>query len=225
MSRLFAAGTDNLTSAPLASFTRWCAGGWYYPTAFTDAARLFHSDPNGAGLRGAIRFSGVLGALQAQTDCATLDADAVTTTTVTTNKWWFIAAIIDASSVLHIYIGDAATPCAEASYLSSVTGVGALTSASHFHFGNNHGGATGYTGRIARPFVHDNTGTAMTLERLRAVQFGQYSALVGPGLVGLWDTMNPTAANNPLIAGASSTLTATGVTVADEPPVPFRFAA
>lgn len=224
MARSFAAGTDNLTASPLASQTSWFAGGWFNFSAFTDLARLFHTDPTGTGLRSALRLSGTGGALQAQTDCATLDADSVTTTTITTGKWWFIAACIDTSLVLHIYIGDLATACTEASYLTSVTGIGAITSWNQIHFGNNHGGATGMTATLARPFVGSNANNLCTVDFARAVQLGLYSVLYND-MIGFWDLMNADPARNPCLGAGAGELTRTGVTYADEPPVPFKLAA
>jgi hypothetical protein len=74
-------------------------------------------------------------------DFSTSEAQARSTNnagnTITINKWWFVAAIIDASKIPHLYIGDQTTPVFETTYATQTTGVGTA---------DNDGGGVGYVG-------------------------------------------------------------------------------
>lgn len=230
MSRTFAAGTDNLTSSVQLQNSPWTVCGWFFITTFTNAARLFHGDNAGtAGMF--LRLSGVTGLLEAQQIAATVNAQAITTTTIAANTWTFIAATFTSGAAPKIFIGTLASDIAEASYATSVANSGALQSWDHFHVGNNHAGTAGMTGTVARPAVSYQ---GMTIPRLRAIKEGVYGWLYDPTVtgferdpVGFWDLSNATVARNPnLVAsvGASAGLVSTGLTNAEEPPVPLHLA-
>ena len=224
MSRLFD-GVDDQTLGTITAIadSDWTMACWVYPLSAGEGSngRLMSTYISGDTAAQVFRMGGVTLPLRAVQLHATTNATSVSVETLATSAWSLAIATYRASdNTMRIFIGTLSAAVVECTYSTQTAGVGTFTTGGvDIRLGCRSTTDETFDGRIG-PSVFDNREwTIPEMERFRSGLFPAPRSTVKA----FYPLMSPTAAQAEDLSASGAHLTVTGATVAENPPVAFRW--
>ena len=225
MSRLFDGVNDQIGAAiaPIADDSDWTMACWVRPTSAGESDQgyiiaAFSSNDVPAHF---VRFNGAtLTVLAAQVYSSTV-ATSVSIETLATSAWSLLVATHRASdNITRIYIGTLSAAVVECTYSTQSTGVGTWAGGGdELLLGCRDSTDRTFDGRIGPSCFDNREWTVPEMENFRSGLFPAPRSTVK----GFWPLMSPNVAQGEDLSGNGYHLTVIGATVAENPPVAFRW--